>query len=214
MNSNSRCYSTRELQHPAATGRQYWAVTLTIGHWRCTLKDWSARTKDHRSTHSFEARWLFEEECSTVVKNDWQAATISGHNSIHDTLRYVAGELKNWDQNVLGDIEKRIKILKKELEACRRKQIAQNCINREHVLRGKIDRLEEQRDMYWRQRSYIQWLQKGDRNAKFFHAFASERKRTNTIKRLKCDDGSWVEGKSFLFDMWLITPSVSQCKSF
>lgn len=32
----------------------------------------------------------------------------------------MAGDLTDWSRNVLGDLEKRIKKVKKELEACRR----------------------------------------------------------------------------------------------
>jgi hypothetical protein len=36
------------------------------------------------------------------------------------------------------------------------------------------------------------WLTKLDRNTKFFHTAASERKRRNVIKKLKKEDGGKV----------------------
>lgn len=39
------------------------------------------------------------------------------------------------------------------------------------------------------------WLTKGDHNTSFFHTFASERKRVNTIKILKGDNGEVVEDR-------------------
>lgn len=46
---------------------------------------------------------------------------------IIDAVREVGEELWEWSRNVLGDLEKRIKRAKKELEECRRRPInAQN----------------------------------------------------------------------------------------
>jgi hypothetical protein len=39
----------------------------------------------------------------------------------------------------------------------------------------------------------MDWLQHGDRNTKFFHKYASERRRTNKIRKLIKDDGDVVE---------------------
>jgi hypothetical protein len=52
--------------------------------------------------------------------------------------------------------------------------------------------------MFWRQRAHVRWLQSGDKNTAFFHAFASERKKRNTIKILRREDGNWVEGEEKL----------------
>lgn len=40
-----------------------------------------------------------------------------------------------------------------------------------------------------RQRSRVVWLQAGDGNTKFFHGKAGQRKKTNTIMKLKDSDG-------------------------
>jgi hypothetical protein len=61
---------------------------------------------------------------------------------------------------------------------------------REEVLRYKLERLEEQVDLYWRQRAHVRWLQQGDRNTAFFHACRRERRKCNRIGRLKKADGS------------------------
>lgn len=41
-------------------------------------------------------------------------------------MRKVAGDLKDWDANVLGELGKRIKALKHELEEVRRGDINQD----------------------------------------------------------------------------------------
>jgi len=51
---------------------------------------------------------------------------------------------------VLGDLEKRLKKAKKELEKWRREPINDRSVNKEAVWSFKVDRLEEQIDLYWR----------------------------------------------------------------
>ena len=147
-----------------------------------------------QSGFRFEAKWLQEEGCEEVISNAWYTAHLRGENSLSQKLRRVAGDLKSWDTNILGDLEKRIKAIKVELEKTRRAPINQGTIDREHILREKLERLEQQQDMFWRQRAHVKCLQDGDKNTAFFHACASERKKKNTIRRLRRDDGVWVEG--------------------
>jgi hypothetical protein len=63
------------------------------------------------------------------------------------------------------------------------------------VLRYKLERLEEQVDIYWRQRAHVNWLQKGDCDTSFFHVACRERKKKNHIGRIRRDDGVWLEGE-------------------
>lgn len=85
---------------------------------------------------------------------------------------------------------------KRDLEKWRRKEISKEQVNKEQLLRYKLDKLEHQRDLYWRQRAHVQWMEKGDRNTSFFHSYASARKKKNKIKKLIREDGSVVEGES------------------
>jgi hypothetical protein len=59
----------------------------------------------------------------------------------------------------------------------RRKGVGQEQVRREHLIRFKLDRLEEQRELYWRQRAHVHWMKGGDKNTIFFHTVASERKK-------------------------------------
>ncbi|KAL5749548.1 hypothetical protein ACOSP7_024151 [Xanthoceras sorbifolium] len=44
---------------------------------------------------------------------------------------------------------------------------------------------------FWRQRSRAMWLKDGDRNTRFFHSKATQRRRRNRIVGLMGDDGRW-----------------------
>jgi hypothetical protein len=147
------------------------------------------------STFWFEAAWLQEEDCAQIVKEAWNSAFDFEGARVSDALAKVGRNLWQWDKEVLGALKKRIKVAKKELERCRRESISQEGVNREQMLRFKLNRLEDQHNLYWQQRAHANWLKFGDRNTTYFHAFASERKRTNVIKKLKREGGGVVEGE-------------------
>ena len=60
-----------------------------------------------------------------------------------------------------------------------------------NVLRHELNVMIEKEEIFWHQRSRVAWLKEGDRNTKFYHACASQRKRTNTILGLRDDQGEW-----------------------
>lgn len=61
------------------------------------------------------------------------------------------------------------------------------------MLHFKLDKLEEQIDIYWCQRAHTKWLKEGDRNTNFFHASCSEQRRRNCIGRISNGQGGWIE---------------------
>jgi hypothetical protein len=64
----------------------------------------------------FEVSWL-KEECRRVVEEAWGQEG-SGEN-LSTKLKSVASSLKEWSSNSLGDLEKRLKEAKRELEKWR-----------------------------------------------------------------------------------------------
>jgi len=131
------------------------------------------RVRGGAHTYRFEAAWT-EEECKEVVKKAWQEANEGGRSLVFDALESVSGELARWGSNLLGGLEKKVKELKRELESCRRQGVSQENICREGVLRYRLDKAQEQIDLYWKQRAHVKWMQFGDRNMAFFHASCSE----------------------------------------
>lgn len=143
----------------------------------------------------FEARWLEEEDCGMKVEEAWTAALEDGCERLVEIERKVLTDLWAWDKMVLGDLEKRIRRAKADLERCRLRNVSQEQVNREHILRFKLERLEEQHHIYWKQQAHSSWLIKGDRNTKIFHAQATERKKRNYVRGLKDEDGREVTGE-------------------
>jgi hypothetical protein len=78
--------------------------------------------------------------------------------------------------------------------------IADNVKKHEEIAK-EIEKLLEQEELHWAQRSRINWLQHGDKNTSYFHNFANARKQKNKIKKLKNSDGAWIQGTAYLNPM-------------
>jgi hypothetical protein len=53
----------------------------------------------------------------------------------------------------------------------------------------------EHEEIKWRQCAKINWLSHGDRNSKFFHAYANQRRKVNNISQIKGEDGRLWESQ-------------------
>ena len=62
-----------------------------------------------------------------------------------------------------------------------------------NALRKEINDLLDSEEAMWQQRSRVQWLGLGDRNTKYFHSKASERRKKNTITGLMDVNGNWCD---------------------
>jgi hypothetical protein len=85
-----------------------------------------------------------EEEYMNIVKQAWETERGINQKGVQGAMKGVLGELASWSKNMLGDLEKRISKLKKELESWRRKGIGPKQFRREGLIRVKLSQLEDQ----------------------------------------------------------------------
>ncbi|XP_050245813.1 uncharacterized protein LOC126693715 [Quercus robur] len=136
--------------------------------------------KRNRRFH-FEAMWTKRDDCKEVIDAAWNSGTLAiTPDGIASNLQRCAAALSTWNQNVVGNITKKIQEKKRALSSLsiddRGNKGAE--VNR---LRREINDLLDSEEIIWRQRSKTHWYKEGDRNTKFFHAHASERRKKNTI---------------------------------
>lgn len=60
-------------------------------------------------------------------------------------------------------------------------------------LKKDLSEAYKSKEVYWQQKSRVQWLKEGDKNTAFFHISTSNRRRKNKISRLKRANGEWCE---------------------
>lgn len=120
------------------------------------------------------------------------------------SFKYSSAALNNdlhvWDRTILKGPQKRINKLKKELEELRLGPMSDSALGRQQEILVALEALFEQEEIAWLQWGRADFLRKGDRNTEFFHRFATDRKRKNTIKTLTSDMGTVIEGNNELSD--------------
>lgn len=132
--------------------------------------------------------WLTDPNCLKIVKQAWLE---SENLPTINKLREVKGKLKEWNHNEFGNIDTNIKLLEDEI---------QNLDNMNNIRPLTTLELEERKnaqsnlwmwikrkELYWAQNSRLTWLKDGDRNTKFFHAIASNKRRKNSINSIEID---------------------------
>lgn len=59
-------------------------------------------------------------------------------------------------------------------------------------LTSELAELWHKEEVFWGQRSHVNWLQYGDSNSAFFHASTLQCRNLNSIIKLKGSDGQWL----------------------
>lgn len=68
-------------------------------------------------------------------------------------------------------------------------------VQEERYLLGELEKWSNIEEQIWKQKARNDWLQLGDSNTKFFHAYAQVSKNTSAIHRLVNADGNVVVGQ-------------------
>jgi hypothetical protein len=132
----------------------------------------------------FEAKWLREDNFAEIVKEQWEAA--AGSADLIDVLtklKTMHAGLHAWDQRALRGPKKELRSSQRELETVMRGPINPENEQKKKEIAELIEKLLEQEEIRWNQRSRANWLQNGDRNTSYFHSFATARKKRNCIKK-------------------------------
>jgi hypothetical protein len=124
------------------------------------------------------------------------AATSAGE--LLEKMNDVSSHLSTWDRTVFGSVKGELRRLNNELETLRDDQLRLGPSHAELKIVERIRELNHREELMWRQGSRVNWLTAGDKNTRFFHLRASNRRRRNKITWLKNQSGQFTEDEGEL----------------
>ncbi|CAL1410909.1 unnamed protein product [Linum trigynum] len=140
----------------------------------------------------FEAYWQKHQDIKEVVEEGWRR---NGGGSILQKLRRCEEKLKHWSKATFGNLKHRKKEIERVLGRIGKLQMNQALIQQRDALEKELEMIFEMEELKWKQRSRTEWLREGDKNTKYFHRRASERRERNTIRKLRYMNGELFEGQ-------------------
>jgi wobble nucleotide-excising tRNase len=120
-----------------------------------------------------------------VIKTGWTTG-INRRNkwaNVKGKLEQCKKTIPVWVRKNVQAVEGLIKTKTKEFEVLQEGADGHNQ-EEEKALREEINGLLEQEELKWKQRAKEEWLKSRNRNTKYFHAYATQRRRRNTIDQI------------------------------
>ena len=90
---------------------------------------------------------------------------------------------------------------RKELTEAEKVAMRTRCNEKVRCIKQEITTLVNKENRLWFQRSKVLWAKFGDRNSKFYHCHASQRKRKNLIHKIRDNHGDWILDKDKIVDV-------------
>lgn len=150
----------------------------------------------------YEVMWESHENFIPWMSNAWQeeekAMTMC---ELQRKLAAVTRKLDGWGRTIFGHVRMELKCLKEELEKLQSNPSRTGPSHKEIKIIDRIVELNHREEVMWQQRSRITWLTAGDKNTRFFHLWAIQGRRKNSITKLKRPDGQLTEDLQEMGDL-------------
>ncbi|XP_021761446.1 uncharacterized protein LOC110726302 [Chenopodium quinoa] len=140
-----------------------------------------SKKKSRKKRFRFETCWLLAEGVEDVIRNSWESRT--------DPV---------WSKDKFDNLGERIAETEDALKELQNQVRSHSNYAECNRLEGILDDLHEKNEAYWYLRSRGSEIKDGDRNTKYFHHKAGQRRSKNRIKGLKNAEGEWQTGKEML----------------
>ncbi|KAL0361211.1 UNVERIFIED_CONTAM: hypothetical protein Sradi_3805600 [Sesamum radiatum] len=143
----------------------------------------------------FEAAWASSTDCEQVIREGWHILNDSSHFPLLSKLSSCTSRLKEWStkQGTLS-LKQQIQHCEAKLTRIRRQPLTPANKSEANRIRGELERLLAEDEVYWKQRGKVHWLREGDRNTSFFHNQANTRRRMNAISNSEHRNGAVARG--------------------
>ena len=113
-----------------------------------------------------------------------------GLAAVWQRLRGTTGAMQRWAREIFGSIRRMIAKLKGQLSEAKVRALSTGHSLEVREIEAQVREIYTREEIMYKQRSRVDWLSAGDQNTKYFQSRATHRKRKNTIKALRREDGT------------------------
>lgn len=159
------------------------------------LLDFHNENRNRTKFFRYEIAWARNQSFSDFINNVWEDSDKQNKTrNFYDLYDKFRAKALWWKKHVHGNLDLKINEITDQIEELKNKL---NFNYDEHLHQNIIDKEKEklkllpQKEIYWKQRAKTRWSNEGDNNTKFFHAYATNRKRRNCIQSLKINN-EWI----------------------
>uniref|UniRef100_A0A803PL05 Reverse transcriptase domain-containing protein n=1 Tax=Cannabis sativa TaxID=3483 RepID=A0A803PL05_CANSA len=202
INGFNQALSDCHLNEFALTGYQYtWEKGRGTNNWIEVRLDRALVNQRwmnlFNSAKLLNLEWSISDHCPLLLV-PWNDDFIAAHKTFRFEKRLAKGtNLHSNCQRHLGFL---IRTLKNDVRKWRKGRDADS-IEKFKEAEKQLFEVYTQREVFWRQRSKQLWLREGDHNSKYFHAYATSRKKHNAVSKLRDTHGNWIDWNNGLADV-------------
>ena len=151
----------------------------------------------------FEATWLRDESCHSVIEIVWNIqASRSKFIKLYKRQASTRDALRTWNEQVFSRCQDRINLLPSKIKHIQEKPPSQDNELTEKSLQAKLSKWLLKSEVIWCQKSRELWLKLQDKNSKFFHLSTIIRRRGNHVNTIKKDDDSRIHDSSQIRELF------------
>ncbi|XP_028754982.1 uncharacterized protein LOC114714409 [Neltuma alba] len=134
--------------------------------------------------------WMTHEDFQKFLSTSW-----SNPGDLETKLQQFSIAAASWNRDVFGMVEKRKRRIMARLEGIQKSNsypYSSFLQNLEMELQTELEAVLTQEELKWFQKSRGEWVNKGDRNTRFYHLKTTITRRRNRIVALKDSNNDWV----------------------
>lgn len=109
---------------------------------------------------------------------------------VQDKIRSCHNQLKQWNRESFGNVTTELKEKTELLKEAEAESMRGKGHDKAHALKREVNTLLSREECMWHQRSRKGWLKGGDKNTKFFHQSATQRRHRNFISEISDNQGN------------------------
>lgn len=156
--------------------------------------------------------WTDSSECRRIISEAWNSNLASrGLQGMMYCIARCSEKLKGWNRASFGSVKQNLHRAQENLEKLQTIDLL-GLHREDHTeAHSEVHKWLKNEEKMWKQRLLINWLLEGDKNTRFFHNKASQRRKTNSINWLKNSNGKWEEDEE---RNSLITETSKSCSGY